>query len=138
MPVIQSACPWLASFDPTQETKQSSKNDALHPLRRPHSPTSPFRASARLSRNDKVKQAKATERPGSQHPLKSDIDGSWHELKEWQINRYACDESKPYLPSTFMSGPEDGNIAAWSGKWWEWNGDRWKKNSNIKVKCAGD
>jgi len=25
-----------------------------------------------------------------------------------------------------------------SGKWSEWNGDTWKKNSNIKVKCAGD
>ena len=24
------------------------------------------------------------------------------------------------------------------GKWSEWNGDTWKKNSKIKVKCAGD
>ena len=36
---------------------------------------------------------------------------------------------------------QDGDLAVWSGKWSEWDwkdSSEWKKNSNIKVKCAGD
>ena len=57
---------------------------------------------------------------------------------EWRISRYACYDSFPLVPDVYMFGHEDGNIAAWSRKWWEYNGKKWKKNHNIKVKCAGD
>ena len=34
---------------------------------------------------------------------------------------------------------QDGDLAVWSGKWSEYlGGGEWEKNSNIKVKCAGD
>ena len=60
---------------------------------------------------------------------------------------YACDDEKSVGKDLYMwLTDKDGNIAAWSGKWWEWDPDLdigdgpgdWNKNSNIKVKCAGD
>ena len=69
--------------------------------------------------------------------------------KEWAISRYLCDDDKGITaggPQYMWLEDKDGNIAAWSGKWWEWDPDLdigdgpgdWNKNSNIKVKCAGD
>ena len=81
--------------------------------------------------------------------LNASIACPWEDAyyKEWSIGRYACDDEKSVGEDLYMwLTDKDGNVAAWSGKWWEWDPDLdigdgpgdWDKNSNIKVKCAGD